>query len=89
MLNTQEVKSFVEKNNIVPLIADWTDKNDEIGKLLETKFKTKQIPVLAIFPENSPEKPIVLLGGYTQGQLLEKLKAATASDKTEVAAAGL
>jgi hypothetical protein len=34
------------------------------------------VPVLAIFPAGQPNQPIVLMGGYTKGTLLEKLQQA-------------
>ena len=38
--------------------------------------------------QQTGNKPIVLLGGYTQSQLLEKLRTATQAD-TEIASTGL
>ena len=72
VLNTKEVRQAVDDNGIVTLVADWTDRDPEMGKLLES-LGSKQVPVIAIFPAGRPNQPIVLLGGYTQATLLDKL----------------
>ncbi len=45
------------------------------------RLGSKQIPVLAIFPADNPQRPIVLRGGYTKGTLLEKLDQAGPSQQ--------
>ncbi|MCY2986266.1 MAG: thioredoxin family protein [Planctomycetota bacterium] len=76
VLNTEEVRRFVEDNGVVTLSADWTDRNPEIGKMLEA-LGSKQVPVIAIFPAGRPNQPIVLLAGdITQKTLLGKLQEA-------------
>lgn len=75
VLNTKEVRQFVDENGVVTLTADWTDRDPEMGKLLEA-LGSKQVPVVAIFPAGRPNQPLVLLGGYTQKTLLDKLREA-------------
>jgi len=60
------------------LVADWTNKDPQIGELLEALGSNKQIPVLAIFPAGRPNKPIVLIGGYTQSSLIKRIEEAVA-----------
>lgn len=86
VLNTKEVKDFVEENQVDTLIADWTEENEEIKESLR-KLGSTQIPVLAIFPADNPKKPIVLRGGYTQQSLLDSLKKACGKSSEEDAVA--
>jgi thiol:disulfide interchange protein len=81
VLNTKEVRQAVDENGVVTLIADWTDRDPEMGRLLEA-LGSKQVPVVAIFPAGKPNQPIVLLGGYTQQTLLAKLREAGPSQAT-------
>ncbi|MDA1051647.1 MAG: thioredoxin family protein [Planctomycetota bacterium] len=74
-LNTERVKSVVETNGVVPLLADWTSRNAEISEMLEL-LGSKQIPVLAIFPADRPNEPIVLRGWYSTDTLVQKLQEA-------------
>lgn len=78
VLNTQKVREEVEGLGIVPMMADWTKLDDEIAGML-TQLGSQQIPVLAVFPAGKANEPIVLIGGYTQSQLLEVLQEAGAS----------
>ncbi|HXY37158.1 MAG TPA: thioredoxin family protein [Planctomycetaceae bacterium] len=71
-LNTKDTKELVEKNNIVPLLADFTDESEEIHRWLQ-KFRQNGVPLTVIFPPGKA-KPIVLTGVYTQGELLEALR---------------
>ncbi|MCA9120662.1 MAG: thioredoxin family protein [Planctomycetaceae bacterium] len=74
-LNTDRVRSVVEQNGVIPLLADWTKANAEISEMLEL-LGSKQIPVLAIFPADRPNEPIVLRGWYSTDTLIEKLNQA-------------
>ena len=72
VLNTKPVRQKVEQHQVVTLVADWGDRNPQIGDLLEQLGGSRQIPLLAIFPADRPNHPIVL-NTYTTGQLLEAL----------------
>ena len=74
-LNTAPVKSVVEQYDIVPLLADWSNPNEEISEMLQL-LGSKQIPVLAIFPADRPNEPIVLRGWYSTDTLVQKLQEA-------------
>jgi thiol:disulfide interchange protein len=79
VLNTEEVRRLVADQGVATLSADWTDRNPEIGKMLEA-LGSKQVPVIAIFPAGRPNQPIVLRAGdITQKTLLGKLREAGAS----------
>lgn len=84
VLNTPETKDFIDRNGIVPMVADLTSKPEEEMKFL-ARLKAKLIPVLAIFPSGRPNEPIVLRDAYTQSLLFEKLKQAGPSKNVEVA----
>jgi thiol:disulfide interchange protein len=78
-IETSRVKAEIERNNVVPLLADWTDGSPEIKQMLES-LQSKSIPVLAVFPaarggEAVPE-PIVLRDLITESQVLSAIRAA-------------
>jgi len=78
-IETSRVKAEIERNNVVPLLADWTDGSPEIKQMLES-LESKSIPVLAVFPparggEAAPE-PIVLRDLITESQVLSAIRAA-------------
>src|SRR6185369_9491321 len=56
-VNTHDVLQEVTKNNVVPLLADWTDGSPEIKEVL-TSLGSRSIPVLAIYPAGRPHEPI-------------------------------
>lgn len=56
--------------------ADLTEKNPEAEALLHA-LGSKSIPVLAIFPKDKPDSPLVLRDLFTPGQLEEALKNST------------
>jgi suppressor for copper-sensitivity B len=78
-IETRRVKKLVEKNRVVPLLADWTDGSPEIKQMLES-LESRSIPVLAIFPGGEPgqplPEPIVLRDLLTESQVLEALERA-------------
>lgn len=75
VLDTQAVRELVGKNGVIVLRADWTHADPEVSKMLEI-LGGKQVPVVAIFPADDPNRPIVLRGGYTQRTLLDALEKA-------------
>ncbi|HEX5446048.1 MAG TPA: cytochrome c biogenesis protein CcdA, partial [Pirellulales bacterium] len=88
VLNTQGTKEWVMKNGVVTMVADMTRWPEAESDLLSKLTPGSSIPVLAIFPAERPNQPIVLTGFYTQATLFEKLKEAGAS-KDAQAAGGL
>jgi suppressor for copper-sensitivity B len=78
-IETDRVKAAVEKNGVVPVLADWTDGSNEIKLALEG-LQSRSIPVLAIYPaarpgEPAPE-PIVLRDLITEAQVLAAIERA-------------
>jgi len=74
-LNTPEVNVAVSENDVVPLLADWTDRSETIKSKL-ADLGSKSIPLLAIYPADRPHEPIILRDLITQRQVLEALEQA-------------
>jgi thiol:disulfide interchange protein len=74
-INTPNVKSVVEKNGIVPMLADWTDRNESIKARLE-ELNSRSIPLMAIFPAGKPGEVILLRDTIRESQLLRALEEA-------------
>ena len=78
-IETDRVKSAIERNRVVPVLADWTDGSNEIKVALEG-LQSRSIPVLAIYPAATPggecPEPIVLRDLITEKQVLEALEKA-------------
>ena len=78
-IETSKVKSEIERNRVVPLLADWTDGSPEIKLMLES-LQSKSIPVLAVFPAarpgDRPPDPIVLRDRITETQVLSAIREA-------------
>ncbi|MCE9629655.1 MAG: thioredoxin family protein [Planctomycetia bacterium] len=78
-IETDKVRAKIEKNRVVPVLADWTDGSPEIKVALEG-LQSRSIPVLAIYPAaqpgETPPEPIVLRDLITESQVLEALEKA-------------
>ena len=78
-IETSKVKAELERNKVVPLLADWTNGSPEIKLMLES-LQSKSIPVLAIFPPapvgDRPPEPIVLRDLITEKQVLSAIREA-------------
>ncbi len=63
-MNTNETKRFVEEHGIITLRADKTQPAPEVDRLMEQLgHPAGTIPFYAIFPVDSPNKPILLGAG--------------------------
>ncbi len=78
-IETTPVKEALEKNRVVPMLADWTDGSEEIRKVLEG-LGSKSIPLLAVYPGAKPGEPlrdpIVLRDVVTQSEVLAAIEEA-------------
>jgi len=78
-IETSRVKQEIDRNRVVPLLADWTDGSPEIKAMLES-LQSKSIPVLAVFPAtragDRPAAPIVLRDLITEAQVLSAIREA-------------
>jgi len=82
-INTQRVKELVEKNQVAPLLADWTDKNETIKQKL-AELNCNAIPVLAIYPAGKRGEVIILTDALLEGQVIDALEKAGPSQGTVV-----
>lgn len=69
------VAEVIKQNNVVPLLADWSDKGDEIAEKLR-QLESNSIPLVAIYPADPDAEPILLRDVITQSQLIEALEKA-------------
>lgn len=74
-LNTESTVEFVQKNQFIPLMADFTRENAEIQKWLK-HFGQDSVPLTLIIPPGSGSEIIPLRGQYSKATLLAKLKQA-------------
>jgi thiol:disulfide interchange protein len=74
-IDTKNVSQAVTDLGIVPMLADWTDRNDEIKQTLAT-LQSRSIPVLAIYPAGRLDQPIILRDIVTESQVLSALEQA-------------
>lgn len=74
-IDTHPVNEVVQKHNVVPLIADWSDRSDTIKQALN-ELNSNSIPVLAIYPAGKPDQVIVLRDLLSQDDVLEALQQA-------------
>ena len=80
-LDTEATKEVIDELDVVPMIADWSDRsNTEIPAKLK-ELRSRSIPVLAIYPGSNPNQPIILRDLVSQGTVLDALRAAGASVK--------
>ncbi|MCS6989083.1 MAG: protein-disulfide reductase DsbD family protein [Chloroherpetonaceae bacterium] len=75
VLETDEVREAIERLGVVPVKADWTNRNDEIAALLK-KFGRSGVPLYVVFPAGKLDEPIVLPEVITKEMLLKALEKA-------------
>ena len=68
-------RDVVERDRIVPLVADYTHSPPEIKQMLE-EYGRDGVPVLAIYPPGKHSRPILLNEMYSQATLIEALRQA-------------
>lgn len=74
-INTRKTAELVERLDAVAMLADWTDFDDSIQEKLH-ELGSNSIPLLAIYPGQHPDQPIVLRDTVTQGEVLAALEQA-------------
>ena len=77
-INTNRTREVVDELGAVAMYADWTDYNEEIKRKLE-ELNSRSIPLLAIYPGQNPDEPIILRDLVTQEAVVEALREAGAS----------
>ncbi|MGQ9805242.1 MAG: protein-disulfide reductase DsbD family protein [Chlorobiales bacterium] len=76
VLETEEVRAKINALGVVPIKADWTNRNDEITQLLK-KFGRSGVPLYVVFPAGKLEEPIVLPEVITKEMLIDALEKAS------------
>jgi thiol:disulfide interchange protein len=84
-LNRKDVRALVDENQVVTLVADWTDGNPAIKQAL-AELGSRSIPLLAIYPANPADAVIVLPDVVTPSEVLEALRRAGPSRSDEAMA---
>ena len=84
VLNTLPVVEALRKGGVVPLKADWSDRDPKVSAMLDA-LASRQIPVIAIFSPRDPNHPKVFRGNYTQKDILRALQWAAEPPRSEVA----
>jgi thiol:disulfide interchange protein len=74
-IDTSAVLDVVEELDVVPMLADWTDRSDEIKSKLK-ELHSNSIPLLAIYPANRPDEPIILRDVISKKTLIDALRKA-------------
>jgi suppressor for copper-sensitivity B len=74
-LETDEVVSLLNENNIVALQADWTNRSKEIGDFL-ARYGRSGIPFYIVYYGGNPNNFITLPVTITKGTLTEALNSA-------------
>jgi thiol:disulfide interchange protein DsbD len=72
-----DVVAAFSASGIVPLKADWTNRNPEITQLLQ-KFGRSGVPLYVVFPAGRPDAPMVLPEVITSAIVIDALKKAGA-----------
>jgi thiol:disulfide interchange protein len=84
-LNTSATRKWVEENEVIPIKADKTrDAPDVDALLIELGNLGRTLPYVAIYPADG-SRPIILDGPITQGSVLDALKQAGPSKKSDPA----
>jgi thiol:disulfide interchange protein DsbD len=76
VLHTEPVEQAISRAGVATMYADYTHYPPEIDRTIKA-LGANGVPVIAIFPGNTPFQPIVFPGGYTQQGLIEALQKAT------------
>ena len=74
-IDRPRVAELLDENGVVPLLADWSEPSEEIFSKIK-ELESLSIPLLAIYPADPTQEPIVLRDAITESQLIEALKEA-------------
>ena len=77
VLTDREVVDAFAASGIVPIKADWTNRNPEITQLMR-KFGRSGVPLYVLFPAGKSDAPIVLPEVITSSIVIDALRGATA-----------
>jgi thiol:disulfide interchange protein DsbD len=75
VLDSADVREAFQRHGVTKLVADWTNGDPEITKLLQ-RFGRPGVPLYVLYPGPSAE-PIVFPELITKSMILEKLETIT------------
>ncbi len=78
VVETDEVKSAIEKNNIAPLKGDWTNRDKAITDYLKKRGKAG-VPLYVIVAPGKANDPVVMPEVITKEMLIKALEKAASS----------
>ncbi len=71
-MHSDEVQAAFKEKNVAFVIADWTNADPDITKILE-KYGRASVPFYPLFPADPDKEPIILPQNLTKGIILEYL----------------
>lgn len=74
-IDKQGVAQVVNENDVIPMVADWTGRSDQIREKLD-ELESNSIPLLVIYPPDPTAEPILLRDLVTESQVIEALRQA-------------
>jgi thiol:disulfide interchange protein len=87
VLHTQAIEKAIERAGAVTMYADFTEKPPEIERTIRA-LGANGVPVIAIFPGDTPYRPIVFRGSYSQQKLINALQKA-GSGRSQMQSGGI
>lgn len=72
-LETPKVRRLIWYNNVVPLKADWTEREPEVDNALRS-VGFPQIPTIAIYCKGNLDKPFVIQGLFSSEDVARELE---------------
>jgi thiol:disulfide interchange protein/DsbC/DsbD-like thiol-disulfide interchange protein len=72
-MHAEETKAALSRLGVEFVVADWTNKNDDIYQFLK-KHQRRSIPYYPLFPADTTKGPIELPQNLTVGIILDHLK---------------
>lgn len=72
-IDVDGVADVVRENDVVTMVADWTDKSDAIGLKLR-ELGSNSIPLLVVYPADPNAEPIILRDLISESQVVQALK---------------
>ena len=72
-----------EKHGVVALLADWTNKEPEIGTYLKEHYNRSNIPVNVIYSPNPEDPPLILPELLSQDHVIKGIRLMAAKKAAE------
>ena len=63
-----------QEHGVVPLLADWTNRDPAIGAYLKKHYKRSNIPVNVIYSPDPDTPPVILPELLSQDHVLEGIR---------------